>query len=72
MAAIKITENLYSVGILNPNMRIFDVVMRTEYGTTYNSYLLRGEQKTALIETCHKTYFEQYLGNIREIGRAHV
>ena len=67
MAAIKITENLYSVGILNPNMRIFDVVMRTEYGTTYNSYLLRGEQKTALIETCHKTYFEQYLGNIREV-----
>ena len=67
MAAIKITENLYSVGILNPNMRIFDVVMRTEYGTTYNSYLLRGEQKTALIETCHKTYFEQYLKNIREV-----
>ncbi len=68
MAAIKITENLYSVGILNPNMRIFDVVMRTEYGTTYNSYLLRGEQKTALIETCHKTYFEQYLSNIREVA----
>ena len=67
MAAIKVTENIYSVGILNPIMRIFDVVMRTDYGTTYNSYVVKGEQKTALIETCHKTYFDQYLNNIREV-----
>ncbi len=41
--------------------------MRTDYGTTYNSYVVKGEQKTALIETCHKTYFDQYLNNIREV-----
>lgn len=67
MNALKIKDNLYSVGILNPSMRVFDVVMRTEYGTSYNSYILRGKDKTALIETCHATFFEQYVSNIREV-----
>ena len=66
MAAVKVTDSIYSVGILNPIMRIFDVVMRTDYGTTYNSYVVKGESKVALIETCHKTYFEQYCQNISE------
>jgi flavorubredoxin len=57
---------LYSVGVLNPNMRVFDIVMRTDYGTSYNSYIVKDE-KTALIETCHKTFFDEYLQNIREV-----
>ncbi|MGI5967227.1 MULTISPECIES: FprA family A-type flavoprotein [Anaerotruncus] len=67
MAAIKITDSIYSVGILNPNMRVFDIVMTTEYGTSYNSYILKGSEKTVLIESCHKTYFKHYLDNIRQV-----
>ena len=67
MSAVKITEGIYSVGIQNPNMRVFDIVMKTDSGTTYNSYLVRGSEKTALIETCHEGFFEQYLENIREV-----
>ena len=67
MSAVKITDNIYSVGILNPNMRIFDIVMTTEYGTSYNSFLIKGTEKNVLIETCHKTFFKHYLNNIREV-----
>lgn len=63
----KITESIFSVGVLNPLLRVFDIVMKTEYGTTYNSYIVKGEHKTALIETCHNTYFNRYLSNIREV-----
>lgn len=63
----KITEGIYSVGVINPNLRVFDIVMRTEFGTTYNSYLVQGSEKTALVETCHKTYFPYYLENIKSI-----
>lgn len=45
MGCIKIREGIYSVGVLNPNMRIFDVIMRTEYGTSYNAYLVRGKRR---------------------------
>lgn len=59
-------KGLYSVGVLNPNLRVFDIVMHTEYGTSYNSYVVK-DKKTALIETCHKTFFDEYLQNIREV-----
>lgn len=56
MSAVKITEGIYSVGIQNPNMRVFDIVMKTDSGTTYNSYVVKGSEKTALIETCHEGF----------------
>lgn len=67
MTAEKITEGIWSVGILNPNMRVFDIIMTTDYGTTYNSYLVKGSEKTALIECTHLSYFDRYLENIRKV-----
>lgn len=67
MAIYPIKEGIDSVGVLNPSMRVFDIIMRTEYGTSYNAYLVRGTQKTALIETVHSNFFEDYLANIESI-----
>lgn len=67
MSATKVSEGIYSVGILNPNMRIFDIVMSTEYGTSYNSYIVKGDNKIALVEVCHASYFESYLENIKQV-----
>ncbi len=67
MAVEKITGGIWSVGILNPNLRVFDIVMTTDYGTTYNSYLVKGSEKTALIECTHLSYFDRYLDNIRAV-----
>ncbi len=65
--AIKVKEGLYYVGVLNPNLRVFDIVMNTEYGTTYNSYLIKDE-KTVLVETCHKSFFDEYIAKIEEVA----
>ena len=67
MGAVKIAENIYFVGIQNPNMRIFDIIMTTESGSSYNSYIVKGSEKTALIETCHEEFMEQYVENIKEV-----
>lgn len=66
MPAIKLSDTVYSVGVQNPDLRIFDIVMRTEFGTTYNSFLIRRE-KTILVETSHHNKFEKYLDNIKEV-----
>lgn len=63
----KIKDNVYAVSVLNPALRIFDIVMTTDYGTTYNSYIVKGTEKTALIEVNHASFFENYLDNIKEI-----
>lgn len=60
---MKITEHVSYVGVQNPSMRVFDIIMTTNYGTSYNSYLVQGE-KCALIETVHDAFSEEFFHNI--------
>lgn len=53
---MKIADNVYYVGVSNPTLRVFDIIMCTEYGTTYNSYLVKGADKTALIDGAHQGF----------------
>ena len=67
MKALQATEHIWWVGALDPDLRIFDIVMRSDYGTTYNSYLLKGSEKTALFETVKEKFFEEHLEKIRQV-----
>ena len=67
MFSFKIREDLYYVGVLNPNLRVFDIVMKTDYGTTYNSYIIKGKEKTALVEASHLSFSDYYIDNIKDV-----
>jgi len=63
----RLTEHVCITSVLNPWMRIFDVVMRTEFGTSYNSYVVQGsgpDAKCALVEAAHASYASYYLDNV--------
>ncbi|MEG1441974.1 MAG: FprA family A-type flavoprotein [Oscillospiraceae bacterium] len=62
-----IKEGINSVGVQNPNLRVFDIIMQTEFGTTYNAYVVQGDKKTALIETSHSKFFDEYFENVSSI-----
>ena len=64
---LKITEDLFWVGALDPNLRIFDIIMETKFGTSYNSYLLKGSDGIALFETVKEKFFDEHLDKIRSI-----
>ena len=51
MAALKVNDHLYYVGVQDKDLRIFDIVMYTQYGTSYNAYVVKGDEKIALFET---------------------
>ncbi|MDO5844330.1 MAG: FprA family A-type flavoprotein [Methanocorpusculum sp.] len=51
MAAREICKNIYSVGIINWDLRYFDAIMPTPRGSSYNSYLVKGTEKSALVDT---------------------
>jgi flavorubredoxin/NADPH-dependent 2,4-dienoyl-CoA reductase/sulfur reductase-like enzyme/rubredoxin len=67
MQAIKMQEGVFWVGVRDPELRIFDLVMTTDYGTSYNAYLIKGTEKTALIEVCEDKFFDQYLENVKSL-----
>jgi len=64
---LELKANLYWNGVLDPELRTFDIIMHTEFGTTYNSYVLKGSEKTALIETAKLTHLDSYLKNIASV-----
>jgi len=67
MKTKQLTKDLYWVGNLDPDLRVFDIIMFTEFGTTYNSYLLKGSEKTAVFETSKAKCFDEYLEKLKEL-----
>ncbi len=67
MNSLKLKDNLYWIGSLDPNLRVFDIIMYTKFGTTYNSYCIKGSNKTVLIETVKAKFFDEYVKKLTEI-----
>lgn len=67
MSSVKIKDNLFWVGAQDPDLRVFDVIMHTEYGTSYNSYLLKTEEGAILFETAKSRNFDTFLSNLQEV-----
>jgi flavorubredoxin len=51
MAAREMVPGVFWVGALDFDRRIFDELIPLPDGTSYNAYLIRGSEKTALIDT---------------------
>ncbi len=64
---IEVAKDIQWVGALDYDIRIFDIIMYTEEGTTYNSYVVQGQQKTAVIELVKETFFDEFLQRLNTV-----
>lgn len=63
----EITKDIYSVGVVDWNMRSFHGnTFVTKNGVSYNSYLINDNEPT-LIDIVHKGFEEEFIKNISEI-----
>lgn len=63
---IKIKENIDWIGILDSELRTFDIIMETQYGTTYNSYFINADKK-AVVETAKEKFWDTYKTKIEKV-----
>ena len=68
MKTLKLTDSLYWSGVLDPDLKVFDIVMTPEFGTTYNSYVLKGSRATALFETAKEVFWDDYRASLESLG----
>jgi len=61
---INVTGDVKWIGILDYDIRTFDIVMHTGFGTTYNSYFINAEKK-ALVEVAKEKFTETYIKKLR-------
>lgn len=67
MKSLKLRDNFYWTGIVDDTLRVFDIIMYTEFGTSYNSYVMKAGDKTILFETAKAKFFDDYLEKLKEI-----
>lgn len=68
MAVRQISEHIYAVGVIDWDRRIFDELVPLPEGTSYNAYIVKGSEKTALIDTSDPSMEEEFIGNLIRLG----
>ena len=62
----EIKNNIYYCGLNDCDRRIFDELIPLEHGTSYNSYLVKGSEKTAIIDTMYPPKTTEYIKRLVE------
>jgi flavorubredoxin len=68
MAVRKLVDKVYSVGAIDWDRRLFDELIPLPDGTSYNSYIIFGSEKTALIDTVEPEKKDELLTNLEKLG----
>lgn len=63
---IDVTNDVKWIGVLDYEIRTFDIVMSTEFGTTYNSYFINARKKT-LVEVAKEKFSGTYLNKLKSV-----
>ncbi|MEA3421743.1 MAG: FprA family A-type flavoprotein, partial [Acidobacteriota bacterium] len=72
MTVKKVKKDIYWVGAIDWDRRLFDELIPLPEGTSYNAYLIKGQKKTALIDTVDPTKEDDLLDNLDDLGIEHL
>ncbi|QZY56083.1 FprA family A-type flavoprotein [Crassaminicella profunda] len=66
MQPFEIKNNIYWTGVLDPDLEVFDIIMKTPYGSTYNSYFIN-DHKKVLIDTVKANFKDEFLDKLKNL-----
>lgn len=62
----EVKKDIYFTGVIDKDLKVFDIIMETEFGTTYNCYVIK-DKKTVLFDTVKPNFKEEFLKNVSEV-----
>ncbi len=63
----RLADDFYWVGTLDKDLKIFDIVMDTEFGSSYNSYLLRTPLGDVLFDCTKAQFYDEYAERLKKL-----
>ncbi|UCB52433.1 MAG: FprA family A-type flavoprotein [Candidatus Zixiibacteriota bacterium] len=67
MGSRELKSKFHSVGAIDWDRRLFDELIPLPDGTSYNAYLIKGSEKTALLDTVDPTKEEELVAHLKEL-----
>lgn len=68
MSIKEIKKDIFYVGVADPDRKVFDELIPLPDGTSYNSYIIKGREKTVLIDTVDPVKTNVLFNNLKEIN----
>ena len=65
---MQLRPNIYAVGAIDWDRRLFDELIPLPDGTSYNAYLVKGSEKIALLDTVDQTKTDVLIDNLVKAG----
>lgn len=65
---VEVSDRVHWVGALDPDLRNFDIILRTANGTSYNAYTVRGSEGVAIIDTVKQAFTEPFLRRLEAVA----
>lgn len=66
--AIALSERVHWVGAFDPNLRTFDIILKTANGTSYNAYVIRGSEGVAVIDTVKEGFANDFFARLESVA----
>jgi flavorubredoxin len=67
--AVGIAPGVHWIGALDPGLRVFDIILKTANGTSYNAYAVRGSGGVAVVDTVKVEYADAFFRRLESVAR---
>ncbi len=69
--AVALSPRVSWIGALDPQLRSFDIILKTANGTSYNAYLVRGSEGVAIIDTVKEIFSADFFSRLEQVAEYH-
>ncbi|MDT4332534.1 FprA family A-type flavoprotein [Methylomonas sp. MED-D] len=66
--AVSLSERVHWIGAFDPNLRTFDIILKTANGTSYNAYIIRGSEGVAVIDTVKEGFAGDFFARLESVA----
>ena len=66
-SVVPVAEGVHFVGAFDPKIRTFDIIMKTANGSSYNSYVVRGSEGVAVMDTVKKEFSKEFFTRLESV-----
>jgi flavorubredoxin len=66
---VEIAPGVHWIGAFDPTLRSFDIILRTANGTTYNAFLIRGQNGVAIVDTVKAEFADEFFARLEAVAR---
>lgn len=66
---VAVADGVHWIGALDPQLRRFDLILRTANGTTYNAYAVRGSAGVAIVDTVKEEFADTFFERLEQVAR---